>query len=752
MVMLPLMPNEPKPTHVILPTFVRRSLWTLGVLYVIYLVAGNVFLNSSAVTRVINRRPEAFQAQWSHAETWWPGYLRASHLRLRGQARQRLWVAEGEQASGRFLLWPLLHHELRFKSVEATEVNVDVQLARDDLKPLPWNADAWWITADQIETTTLRRLQWSDLLLTGTTSAEVGFTHQLRGGITRIFASDIRSRQAVLAYGAHWRSQDVDLNLHFSSDAFTHEQPPGWRKLEVATLHLTFEGTTPVLNLGVAPDSGQPGGVLSNRDGHLSADVTLDHGNLVEGGRAHWKGVVATADAGGIARHELGEGNLLVRKGDVEGHLSIPASAHPADALAADHLSLNMSFGSQRMLPIRSSSETMKLLSGSVAAHWHFASLSWLKPLASKKPWLQWDGAGEIDTALHIDHGHLLAGSRLDVPRLDLVANILGNRFSGVAIAKGSVVTTSSGSSSAMNMSVRKFVLSPVTSPGHPYLRGAAMQLNLQSSDDLSKFRDTALAHLQFENAEVPDLQAYNHYLPGKSLFFVSGHGSMSTDLNIDGEGDVSAGRMQMRTQGAQIALGTSRLTGNLNMDTQLAVAKRTGHAFDLRHFTLSMDGVQMDGANDPSWWTTITLERGRLDWDRPMQLDALASMRMKNVSVLLALFAKRSAFPRWIGHLVDDGEAQATSRIQAGRGQFVMDDLQASNKRIQFLARLRIADGKPDGDVYARWGLLSVGVALANDQRQFHWAHAASWYQAQPPLLPQSAAMGTEVLKPRGG
>ena len=746
--MLRLMPSEPKQTRVISRTFVRRSLWTLAVLYVVYLVGGNILLNSASALRMLNRRPEAFQVQWAHAETWWPGYLRASHLRLRGQAREWLWQADGEQASGRVLLWPLLHHEIRFASVDATEVNVTVQLAKDDLKPLPWKADAWWITADRIQTTSLRRLQWSDLQLTGPTTAMLGFTHQLRGGITRIFASDIRSRQGVLVYGAHWRSQDMDFNLHFSSDPFTHDQPPGWRKLERATLHLTFEGSTPAMNLGAAPAASQQGGTASNRDGHLSADITLDHGVLVEGGQAHWKGVIAAADANGIARREWGEGSVVVRKDDVDGHLSIPAT-HAADPLASDHLALDMSFASQRMLPVRSSSETLKLLSGSVAGHWHFASLNWLKPLASKKPWLQWDGAGEVDTALHIDHGHLLPGSRLDVPRLDLVANLLGNRFSGAASAKGSVVTGSKGATSVMNMSVRKFVLSPVSSPSQPYLRGAAMQLDLRSSDDLSKFRDTALAHLQFRDAEVPDLQAYNHYLPGKSLFFVAGHGRMSTDLNIDGEGDVSAGRMQMRTQGAQIALGASRLTGNLNMDTQLAVAKRTGHAFDLRHFTLSMDGVQMDGANDPSWWTTITLERGRLDWDRPMQLDAMATMRMKNVSVLLALFAKRSAFPAWIGHIVDDGEAQATSRIQAGRGEFVMDDLQASNKRIQFLARLRIADGKPDGDVYARWGLLSVGVALANDQRQFHWAHAASWYQAQPALLPPLAA---QAAKPRGG
>jgi len=738
--MLRRMSTEPPQTPNRFATLLRRSLWVFGALYVVYLIVGNIALNTAPLLRSLNRRPEAFQVQWSHAETWWPGYLRTSHLRMRGQAREWLWTAEGESASGRFLWWPLLHREFRFKTVDVSEVSISVQSAKNDLKPLPWNSDAWWITAERIETSTLRRLQWNDLLVTGDMFGAVGFTHQLRGGITRVLASDIRSRRAVVDYGPHWRSQDVDFDLHFSSDAFTHDQPPGWQKLERANLHLTYEGSTPALNLGIAPAEKNATKTPPN-DGHLSADITLDHGVLADGGKLHWQGAVATTDARGVARRAAGSASLTVKSNEVEAQLSVPPSHQADDPWAGDYFSSDMLFASRRVLPFRSSSETLKLLSGSVAAHWHFASLSWLKPLASKKPWLQWDGAGEIDTALRIDHGRLLPGSRLDVPRLDLAAMLLGNRFSGVANAKGSVVTTPNGAISMMDMSVRKFSLAPVSSPSRPYLRGETMQLDLQSSDDLSKFRDTALAHLQFANADVPDLQAYNHYLPGKSLYFISGHGSMSSDLHIDGEGDVSAGRMQMRTRGAQIALGASRLTGNLNMDTQLSVAKRSGHTFDLRNFSLSMDGVQMDGADDPSWWTTITLERGRLDWDRPMHLDGQASMRMKNLSVLLALFAKRNAFPAWIGHIVDDGEAQVTSTVQAGGGEFVMDDLRASNKRVDLLARLRIADGKPNGSVYARWGVLSVGVALDNGQRQFHLIRAAKWYQQQPPLLPAKRA-----------
>ena len=32
---------------------------------------------------------------------------------------------------------------------------------------------------------------------------------------------------------------------------------------------------------------------------------------------------------------------------------------------------------------------------------------------------------------------------------------------------------------------------------------------------------------------------------------------------------------------------------------------------------------------------------------------------------MLLGLFAERSAFPRWIGNLIDSGEAQATGRLR---------------------------------------------------------------------------------------
>jgi len=46
-------------------------------------------------------------------------------------------------------------------------------------------------------------------------------------------------------------------------------------------------------------------------------------------------------------------------------------------------------------------------------------------------------------------------------------------------------------------------------------------------------------------------------------------------------------------------------------------------------------------------------------------------------------------------------------------------------------------SDGKPSGDLYVRWGILGLAVALDDGKRDFHLIHAGRWYRARPDLLP---------------
>lgn len=716
----------------------RPALCLAGTLYALYLIAGNVFLNTRIGVDIINRRPVTFHAQWAWALTLWPGHIYARHPLLGGQSRKVLWQVVATSAHGRIRLLPLLDRELRFAPIEGNGVSVAIQPTTTTNVPPPWRRDAWHVAFDRIETRTLRQVRIGPAVLEGEGNAQVRFIHQLRGGATEIEPSHVRLSNMRLRYGGQPLLHDARIDARFSLGPFTHEQPYGVRKVNVAAGHVTLEGHTVPVALG-ANRQGAAAGRLSVLDGHVSADFSLDHGQLAPGGTLQWSAPVAITDADGSQQHRRGQLDLAVQADGVAIHARVPPPPGQRGRDDANQFRADLTYASRQLLP-HDVPELLRRLSGTAAWRWHFASLRWISPLLAAKPWLQLDGAGDFEGALKIDAGKLAPGSRVDVPHVALTADILDNVFAGNARAQGRVVADPGGPRSVVDMTVDRFTLAPRTDAGKPYLQGNALKLDLRSSADLVTFGRQFVARLHFADATIPDLRSYNRYLPGESLRFLGGKGGLGADFTIDGKGDVRKGRMQFDADAAQLALGVSRLRGNLRLDTQLVRATRSGHAFDLEGFALQVDGMHVHGSHDPPWWARATLKNGQLDWDKPMRLRGDVTLVMKDVSLLLSLFADRSAFPKWIASLIDAGQATARARVETQRGDFVLDQLVASNRRVDLLARLRVRDGQPQGDLYARWGVLGVGVALAGGERDFHLLGARHWYDAQPPLLPANA------------
>ncbi|MDQ6647668.1 MAG: hypothetical protein M3Y93_10610, partial [Pseudomonadota bacterium] len=205
-----------------LSTPLRRLLWTLGGLYALYLAAGNIYLNSALATSNLNREPQTFQASWSGAWTVWPGQVVLHDLRVHGHARKLLWDARGKTVTGRLQLWPLFRRELRFEHVLATEVTVAVQRTTQDNSPPPWQPDVWHLRVDRLTTQSLRQLSFDQLVADSDHgSGTVGFTHQLRGGATRILPSHLLMSHAQLHWGQQALLHDARMETRFHFDAFT---------------------------------------------------------------------------------------------------------------------------------------------------------------------------------------------------------------------------------------------------------------------------------------------------------------------------------------------------------------------------------------------------------------------------------------------------------------------------------------------------------------------------------------------------
>lgn len=187
----------------------------------------------------------------------------------------------------------------------------------------------------------------------------------------------------------------------------------------------------------------------------------LDHGTLAPGGRLPWNAPVAITEADGSQQRRRGQLDLAVQPAGVLLDVRVPPAPGARVGVSPNRLMARLEWASRRPLPLRPAAEMLPLLSGSIEGRWHFASLRWLTPLTATRPWLSFDGAGDIDGALHILSGQLLPGSHVEVPQVSLAAGLLGNVFGGSARAQARVLATSSGARSVVGLTVDRFALAP---------------------------------------------------------------------------------------------------------------------------------------------------------------------------------------------------------------------------------------------------------------------------------------------------
>lgn len=713
--------------------------WTLRALaasYLLYLLAGNVFINTALGERVVNQRPAGFRMQWSWGVTPWPGWVYLRHPALAGHARWKQWSVTGRGAYGRIALLPLLQRRLSFDGVHADAVRVRVVRADHERRPPPWSPQAWTVSLRGLRTDSLRHVRWFALSFDGRASADVGFSHQLRGGPTQVFPSSLHVTEGRLAYRDQPLLTAMTLDMRGTVAPFRHDQPAGLQKFDLLQATLQLDATTPALS---PPQPGDPmhwlGGDDPDAHGRLHAAVSFDRGRLGEGGVLRWDGPLAIGTP--AHRVHVVPAQMLVQAHADELQLRARAVSSPGDDERRAQLELRYAGRHLRRL---ASADAWSHLDGSLQLHWHFASLDWLGPLLAKD-WLRLQGAGELDADVRLSQGVLQPGSHAELPGVDLRARVFDNEFAGHASAKARVEGQGEHPVT-LSIAADRYTLAAAAQPDAVYLHGNDLAIDLHSSAALSRFAAQARGRLHFRDARIPDLRTYNRYLPGESVRILGGHGRSSADLVLGGGGVVTAGQLHLDGQGLDVALGVARLHTDLNMDASLDHAQQTApRRYALSSFGVALSHVRLDDADDRAWWAKATLQHGVLDWNEPFRLRGDAKLRMKDASVLLALFAKRHAFPAWIARIVDVGELDATGQLLVGkrkddRAQFVLDDVRAHNRRADLDARLRILDGKPDGVLYARWGVLGLGVALGQGQRDFHLVGASKWYEAQPPLL----------------
>jgi len=716
-------------------TRLRRAGVALFVLSLLYLVAANVFLNSAFGEGVINRKPERYHARWDWAMSLYPGHIHARGIVMGGHARTNRWTIASPRADGRIKVLPLLWREVAFGTIRAHDVSVHVARAPQDLPSTKRPGKApWTMRFDAITTPSLLRLDFYDTRVTGHGEARFVFEKTLQGGAMEVGRSTLRMPDATLQVGDVPLLRDGLLEFQVVMPAHIREQAQGEEKLVLLDAHMRVDGPAPGIDLVARNDDALPIGT-AGFVGHLRADLTLERGVLMPGSQLDWSApVYSSAVDGTPLRHPLGVA-LRTASDAILVAARVPAPASGTPWLRADLRVADRRIGPDDWLrPVRA-------LGGTVETQWPAVPLRWIDVILRDVDWLAFDGRADLDADVRLHDGQLQPGSRIDLDDAALTARVLDNRFSGNAHARMRMRDDpEAGQRTTIGIVLDRFTLAPESAPDRIDLRGRDLRLDLSSTGALAEFHERLDARLRFDDAQVPDLRTYNRYLPGDSARLVGGSGHASGDIRLDNGGEMIGGRMRVRGQDVRVALGPSQLSGNVELDSRLSRMQRVGRRYRIDAMALRLDGVRLDGAggDDAPWWAKLALENGTLDWREPFEVSGRGRVDMRDVSVLLGLFAERSVFPRWIGNLIDSGEAHATGDLRLRGNELVFDRVQASNDRIGMQARLRIADGTPNGDMYARWGVLGMGVELQGGDRKLHIAGARDWYESRPPLLPE--------------
>jgi len=719
------------------PPRLRPWLIAVALAYAGYLLAGNLFLDTALAGRFVNAEPERFHGRWRAALTLWPGDLMVWNLDLGGHAHHHLWTAHADFAHGRFAIVPLFHHQFRMHALQATGLRITRDDIASDMPSKPYRPDAWTFRFDRIASASLRELRVDRLRVIGRGTAAFGFVKQIHGGPWQLFDSHVHFDDANVAAGDVAVARTARVDLDAAIPPHRHAQVAGTDVLGIADAALRVDGEAPALSLRTDPKGGR---AWTNGDGkgRLSLALRIAHGDLQPGGRLHWDAPLRLADANGRWEHD---GRLVadarVDAASVAIGLAIPGVPRGAGSLQA---ALRME---GRRLPLSGLGAAIARTSGSIDFAWRFTSLRWIAQAVAKAPWLRLDGAGEIVAALRLEAGKLAEGSRADIPVLALEADVLDDVIEGHGRAQGRLVAAKQGPAPRLLIDLDDFRIAQRKPHGQTFVNGRGLQLELTSDRALGDFPKAFQAHAHFAGAGVPELAYYNRHLPGRSLRFVSGSGSLASDLAFDVDGHVLDDRTRLASRAARFAFAGSEFTGDLELDAHLFRPAFRRHHFVLDGSTLALRNVMLDDPDDHqprSWWAKIALGKGVVEHLHPLRLQAHVGLDMQDIRLLVALFGRRRDFPAWVLRIVDQGEVRAEGDLALDGNDVVLDHVVARNDRFELLARLHASAGRTRGDLYVHDGPLGLGVELRDGQRKLHVAGAREWFDAGSDLLPLPA------------
>ncbi len=367
-------------------------------------------------------------------------------------------------------------------------------------------------------------------------------------------------------------------------------------------------------------------------------------------------------------------------------------------------------------------------LAGTLDLEAETAGVGWLDAYLSRADWLELEGSGHLVVRLEVERGELRPGTRLVFEGEDIGVRYLDYRARGRAELVGDL----EDGRPQLDARFRGFELERELQEA-PYVRGDELSVRI-SARDASLVRLPELdVTVDLPWSEVPDLRAYNVYLPVDELAITGGRGRVRARFELETAESAGRGWVELESDRFELRSGELGLAGRLHVVAQLGEGEIASRSFGLSGSTLELSGITVRRQGEivnENWHGELGFERGRLRLGPPFVGDAEVSLELADASPLLAYFAERRPKLSRLGRVLRVRDITGSARIVLDRGTLLFDRFELHGDRLDLEGRLCLSAGTDRGALYAK--SLGIGMAAEFVDRDRRWTviRPRHWYE----------------------
>jgi hypothetical protein len=266
-------------------------------------------------------------------------------------------------------------------------------------------------------------------------------------------------------------------------------------------------------------------------------------------------------------------------------------------------------------------------------------------------------------------------------------------------------------------------------SKGQIDVSGRDLSLRLMAEDRDLLSRDRAWqAALELPESTIHDLRYFNHFLPqGLGFQFKAGQGKVQ--LHLDSA--VTRGNyIRLEAPEALVAYEKQEFFGRLQQELNIDAIDFVQEGFTVPTGELTLH-VRPGGRDSEAkaWAGQLSLRQGRVALT-PSRFEGMLKLKADDLRPLLWIFDPQSKLPDWSRQLFLKEQLEAQFHLKADENSYAIDHFRAETDALKMDAWYQGSQERKRGKLLLRYGGLSAGIAVTDDDFKVQLLSSKEWLQ----------------------